>query len=302
MDKDLAGKVVVITGASSGFGKGAALEFARCGAMLALGARRDNLVEDIARECEALGVRAVPVAIDVSIPNDVEQLGRAALDGFGRLDVWVNNAGVGALGRFDAIPLDIHEQVIRTDLLGTLYGSHFAFRRFVEQRHGVLINIASELGQYTLPYYSSYSAAKHGVVGLSTAMRQELQQGDIDDVHVCVVMPSAHDTPFFDHAANYTGHEVQAPAPLHDPKEVVDAIVELARDPKNSKIVGGDGLVKIVLKKIAPAAVDKMMGSTMEKIQIEKAPPAPPSPGAVEEPMLEGTEISGGRGKGKSPL
>src|SRR5207237_2667667 len=117
----------------------------------------------------------------------------------------------------------------------TLYGSYFAYRQFVAQGSGIVINIASELGEHTVPYYSSYSAAKHGVVGLSQTLRQEIDQNGITGVHVCLVMPTAHDTPFFDHAANYTGHEVQAPSPLHDPQNVVDAIVGLARNPKDEK-------------------------------------------------------------------
>jgi short-subunit dehydrogenase len=79
-----------------------------------------------------------------------------------------------------------------------------------------------------MPYYSSYAAAKHGVIGLSDSLRQEVDQAKIKDVHVCRVMPTAHDTPFFDHAANYTGHEVRPPKPLHDPQNVVETIVRLA--------------------------------------------------------------------------
>ena len=194
------------------------------------------------------------------------------------------------------------KQVISTDLMGTLYGAYCAYRQFLRQGAGMLINIASELGEYALPYYSSYTAAKHGVVGLSTAIRQELAQNDIEHIYVWVVMPTASDTPFFDHAANYTGHEVQPPAPLHDPQEVVDAIVDLARDPENTKVVGSDGLFKIVMKKLAPAAADKAMGKTMQRIQIEKAPPGEDSRGAVEQPMREGTGVSAGREHGRSPL
>ena len=148
--------------------------------------------------------------------------------------------------------------MIATDLLGTVYGSWFAYRRFLEQGHGTLINVASELGRHTVPYYASYAAAKHGVVGLGDSLRQEIAQRGIDGVHVCTVLPTAHDTPFFDHAANYTGHAVQAPAPLHDPANVVEAIVGLARDPKDEKIVGGDGVAKVWMKRIAPRIADRM--------------------------------------------
>ena len=120
--------------------------------------------------------RALAVPTDVSRREDVERLGKQAVAEFGRIDVWINNAGVGALGPFERIPLELHEQVIRTDLLGTLYGSHVAYRQFLEQGRGTLINVSSELGRHTVPYYTSYAAAKHGVVGLGDALRQEIEQ------------------------------------------------------------------------------------------------------------------------------
>jgi short-subunit dehydrogenase len=295
MEKTLAGKVVVITGASSGFGKGAALKFAEEGASLVLAARRHELLEELAAECEAAGGRALAVQTDVSKRDEVERLAQAAIDEFGRIDVWVNNAGVGALGRFERIPLVDHEQVIATDLLGPLYGSYHAYRQFLAQGSGTLINVASELGGHTVPYYSSYAAAKHGVVGLGDSLRQEIELRDGRDIHVCTVMPAAHDTPFFDHAANYTGHEIQAPKPLHDPYDVVETIVRLARDPKDKEIVGADGVVKVLMKKLMPAAEEKMAAKSMHKTQMEKAPPAADSPNALRAPMQAGTEVSAGR-------
>src|SRR4051812_3303156 len=127
------GKVVVITGASSGFGKGAAQEFARQGARLVLAARRADLLEDLASECRNHGVEALSCPTDVSKRDQVERLAQAALDKFGRIDVWVNDAGVGALGPFERIPLEIHEQVIATNLVGTIYGSYCAYRQFLAQ-------------------------------------------------------------------------------------------------------------------------------------------------------------------------
>jgi short-subunit dehydrogenase len=295
--QELRGKVVVITGASSGFGKGAALAFAETGAALALAARRGELLEGLAEECRVVGVPAVAVVTDVSDEKQVARLAETALAQFGRIDVWINNAGVGALGRFERVPLADHAQVVATDLLGVLYGSWYAYRHFLEQGRGVLINVASELGRHSVPYYASYVAAKHGVVGLGTALQQELDQNGIEYVHVCTVMPSAHDTPFFDHAANYTGHAVEAPKPLHDPMDVVEALVRLARNPKDEEIVGADGVVKVLMKKVAPGVADKVAAHMLHKTQMEKPPPAADSPGAVRSPSPVGTEVSAGRRK-----
>ena len=288
-------KVVVITGASSGFGKGAAQEFGRQGAKLVLAARRADLLEELVTECRAQGGEAIACPTDVSKRAEVEHLAQAALDRFGRIDVWVNDAGVGALGRFERIPLEIHEQVIGTDLCGTLYGSYCAYKQFLSQGSGVLINIASELGYASVPYYTSYTASKHAVVGLSDSLRQEIQQNDIKGVHVCTIMPTAHDTPFFDHAANYTGHEITAPKPLHDPQNVVDAIVRAAGDPEDKEIVGADGKIKFALSNVLPKVAEKIGGKQMHKTQMEKPPAANDSEGAVRAPIHEGREVSGGR-------
>jgi len=263
MAQSLAGKVVVITGASSGFGKGAACRFAERGAYLVLAARRAGLLAELAEHCIVLGGRAIPQPADVSKRPEVERLAQAALREYGRIDVWINNAGVGALGRFERIPIEDHEQVVATNLFGTLYGSYYAYRQFLAQGCGVLINVSSELGGHTVPYSSSYAAAKHGVVGLGDSLRQEIAQSGANDIHVCTLMPAAHDTPFFDHAANYTGHEIQAPKPLHDPRDVVETIVRLAQDPKHR--------------------------------EMEKAPLAADSSNALRAPMREGTEVSAGR-------
>jgi short-subunit dehydrogenase len=290
-DRTLKGKVVVITGASSGFGKGAALAFAEKGANVVLAARRGDLLEELARECEGFGAKALAVQTDVGRREEVERLAEAATRTMGRIDVWVNDAGVGALGRFERIPLDVHEHVIRTNLLGTLYGSYFAYRQFLRQGAGTLINIASELGGHTVPYYTSYAATKHAVVGLSDSLRQEIEQNKLKGVHVCVVLPAAHDTPFFDHAANYTGHEVQPPRPLHDPQDVVETLVRLASDPEDREVVGADGVVKILMKHLAPALEEKMAAKYMHRTQMEKAPPAGDTPGAVAAPMPQGSGV-----------
>jgi short-subunit dehydrogenase len=294
-NEDLSGKVVVVTGASSGFGRGMAIEFARNGCSVVLAARRDDVLEEVMKQCEEVGPTAMVIATDVSNRYDVEKLASDTVAAFGRIDVWVNNAGVGALGRFEDVPLEVHAKVVETDLLGTLYGSHCAYKEMIRQKRGVLINVASELGQHTVPYFTSYAAAKHGVVGMTQALRQELSLRELPDVHVCLVFPTAHDTPFFDHAANYTGHEVQAPPPLHDPQNVVDVVIGLARNPKDEKIVGGDGVAKVLMKKLVPVVEEKLAAKQMHKTQIDKSPPAGDTPGAVLNPTDRGQEVDVGR-------
>lgn len=293
-EPNVAGKTIVITGASSGFGKGAALEFAKNGANVILAARREHLLDELAQQCESQGVRALAVPTDVSIVEDVENLAQQTLAAFGRFDVWINNAGGGALGLFEEIPLADHVKVIETDLLGTIYGSHAAMRQFKRQGNGILINVASVIGKIPAPYFSSYAAAKFGVVGLSGVLRQELEVNKIEGIRVCTVMPTSMDTPFFEHAADYTGHKVVPVPPVYEPEQVVNTLVSLVNDPRDEIAVGGAGGTGFVLMhQMFPGLVEHMMAKLTHH-EFEKAPPAPDTTGSVQEPMSAGTGISGG--------
>ncbi len=293
-DQSLKDKVVVITGASSGFGKGSALAFAKAGASVVLAARRDVLLDEVARECEASGGHALAVHTDVSVEEEVMFLAQAAVAQFGCIDVWVNNAGGGALGRFEEVPLIDHVHVIETDLIGTLYGSYFALQQFKTQGAGTLINIASVIGKVPAPYFASYAAAKHGVVGLSASIRQELEENKVKGIHVCIVEPTSFDTPFFEHAANYTGHKAVPIPPVYDPQEVIDTIVSLATHPKDEVQVGKAGTATALFHQFAPALTEKMMGKQTHAAQMEKAEPAPDTQGGLLEPTPAGTGVTGG--------
>ncbi len=126
----LSQQVIIITGASSGFGRGAALAFAAKGASVVLVARRGALLEALAVECKANGGDALAFPVDVSRREETKKVMNAAVERFGRIDTWINNAGVGAIGQFEDVPIIDHEQVLRTNLFGTLYGSYAAMQNF----------------------------------------------------------------------------------------------------------------------------------------------------------------------------
>lgn len=275
------GKSVVITGASSGFGHGTAIELAWRGACLVLAARSANTISELAQACETVGGRAIAVPTDVSNPHEVERLAQRALAECGQIDVWMNNAGVGVIGRFDVVPLQDHEQVIKTDLLGTMAGSYFALRHFRQRGEGTLINVASIIGKIPAPLYASYVAAKFGVVGFSDALRQELKSDKMEKIRVCTVLPMAHETEFFEHAANYTGHKAVPIPPTYDPKVTIDALVKLVAEPEDEVITGGQGGVFNILHHLMPTAVENMMAAKTENAQLRDAPSAPFSEGSL---------------------
>lgn len=291
MDRKLLGTTIVITGASSGFGKGCALEFAKLGASLVLASRNKELLNELVVECAKFGATSVAVTTDVADPNEVAALYQQALDCFGRIDVWINNAGAAAIGIFSEVPLGDHLKVIDVDLAGTMCGSYFAMQHFMQKGQGILINVASMIGKIPSPYYASYSAAKHAVVGLSAALRQELQELKKDRIHVCTVLPMAMDTPFFEHAANYTGKKAVPIPPLNDAQEVIDAIVDLVFTPKPEIAIGKAAGIFTGIDAILPGASEALMAKNTHKAQIDQAPPAPITKGNLENPSKNGTGI-----------
>jgi short-subunit dehydrogenase len=270
------------------------LKFAEAGAKLVLGTRRKRLLKDLATQCRELGVEALAVEADVSDSSDVEELAKRAVSEFGAIDVWINNAGVGTITRFDEAPLDEHEQVIKTNLLGTVYGSYFALKQFREQGGGVLINVGSFAGKVALPYFSSYAASKFGVRGLGMALREEMEQNDERDIHVCTVMPVSMDTPFFEHAANHTGKPVRPIPPVYDPQEVIDTIFEVAQNPQDEVVVGGSGKLGSVGERLSPKLMAKRMAKQTHKSQMNQKETADDSSGSVFRPMKGGTDVRGG--------
>lgn len=242
--RDLTDMSVVITGASSGIGRATAMAFAERGASLTLASRRRGRLAELAQECLRAGGEAQFIETDVADPVATRALAQAAARRYGKIDVWVNDAGIGAVGRFTDTPVEAHDQVIRTNLMGTLHGAHAALPVFQRQGHGVLINVISFGAFIGTPLGASYTASKFGMRGLSESLRAELQ--DYPDVHVCDIYPGFVDTPGVQHAANYTGHELH-PTPPDRPEEVAEAIVRVALRPRDKTSVGA-------LAKLAPLA------------------------------------------------
>jgi short-subunit dehydrogenase len=251
MPRPLEESVVAITGASSGIGRAAALRLARRGVALALCARSSKGLLTVARECEAAGAREVlATPLDVGEEAAVEAFAAEAVERFGRIDVWVNNAGVIAYGEFAEIPSDVFRRVIETNLMGQVHGARVALRCFRAEGSGVLINMSSVWGRVSTPQVSPYVVSKNAVRALSECLRGELA-GE-EDIHVTTMAPQAVDTPIFDHAANYSGHRIRPVPPILSVEEVAAGIEACAESPKREVNYGRAGRLLEVLYALTP--------------------------------------------------
>jgi NAD(P)-dependent dehydrogenase (short-subunit alcohol dehydrogenase family) len=290
-NRSLQDAVVVITGASSGIGRAAALAFAERGAHVVVAARRQDPLDMLVMECErATGRTALAVPTDVADETSVRNLARQAVERLGRIDVWVNNAGVYAAGRFEDTPSDVFERVIDVNLLGCVHGARAALPHLRRQR-GVLINTASVDSAATFPYFTAYVASKWAVRGFSASLRQEMR-GVVD---VCTILPAAIDTPLFQHAANYMGLKMKALNPTYDPEQVAAAMVRCAeRGGPREVIVGTAGKLLALQYTLAPGLSERIFTREVQVDHFEADHPTPATSGNVLNPMAEGLGASGG--------
>lgn len=259
MKSSLSGKNIVITGASSGIGKTTALALAAEGANLILAARRELILEDVAMQCQKLGVIANFYKTDVTILDDVNNLFEFALEQLGSIDIWINNAGVGAVGEFIKTPMEAHEQVIKTNLIGYMHGAYVALPYFKDQGSGILINNIS-LGAFVpTPFASAYAASKFGLRGFTEAIRAEMS--DQKNIHICDVFPAFIDTPGFENSANFIGKKLKPLPPVYDAQKVADAVISLCKTPKDKIMVGNSGRVAKAVHAVTP----KLLGVVMAK-------------------------------------
>lgn len=297
-------RVVVITGASSGIGRATALRFSREGARVVLASRRERALRDLARECEAQGApRALAVPTDTTDPDAVEALAAAATGAFGRIDVWVNNAAVSVFAPFLEMPLDDFRRVIDVDLLGYVYGARSALAVMVTQGTGVLINVSSIVGEVPQPYTAPYGMSKAAVRALGVSLRSELRLQKRKGISVSTVMPATIDTPFFRHAANYTGRGVLAMPPVYSAEKVARTIVNLANTPRNEVAVGAAAKAMVRQHRRTPTAVETQMALQVEKSHLSRRHDVGHTTGTLYEPVADPSDAEvGGGWKGRERL
>jgi NAD(P)-dependent dehydrogenase (short-subunit alcohol dehydrogenase family) len=292
MNTELNQCVAVITGASSGIGRATALRFAREGATLVVTARREPELQSLVSECEGLGARAMEIPCDVSDEESVRLLAQAAIESHGRIDVWVNDAAVSALGRFEETPADVFRRIIDTNFFGYVNGMRAVLPHFRERGRGTLINVASIAGRTGQPYASAYAASKAAIISLTESVRMEHKQ-DSPEIHLCTIVPATIDTPLFQHAANFMGKMVKAMPPVYSPEDVAEAIVECARNPRDEVTIGNSAHLFRWMKKVAPSFFESMMALQVEKEHFAEQPSGDTA-GNVFEPVPWGSGVTGG--------
>lgn len=234
---ELKGKVVLITGASSGFGMDAAFLFARAGCRVVLAARRIDRLQELAAQIQEEGGEAFAVPVDVADPNEIEIMVDTVLDLYGHIDILFNNAGFGRLGWYENLSpeRDIETQ-IAVNLMGLIRVTHAVLPGMLKSRSGHIINMSSVAGWIAPPTYTIYSASKYGVRGFTDALRREVEPFGVD---VSGIYPGPARTEFGQHMGHHPmqGSTLRRYFRSMDSMEVAERVVKLAKHPRRAVIM-----------------------------------------------------------------
>jgi len=291
-------RTVVITGASSGAGRAMATVFAQNGDKLVISSRNLDALTSLAEECELFGAEVLTIEADVSDYKQVINLAAAA-DNFGPgIDIWINNAGVLAIGEFDVTPMEVSEQVLRTNLLGYMNGAHAVLPYLKKQGSGIIINNISIGGFLPVPYGVAYSASKFGLKGFSAALKTELSR--YPNIYICDAFPPFLDTPGIQHAANYTGKSLKPAPPVYDPMRFAQSILKLSKQPKPQTMIGSTSILLRLSYAIFPAITRGIAGAVIRNY-LKSAPDIEKTNGNIFSPLPFGNAIHGGWGMPGKP-
>jgi short-subunit dehydrogenase len=252
--KPLHQQVMVITGASSGIGLATARAASKKGARLVLASRNEQALAKITAQLNAAGGQATYVVADVGSREDVKQIAAAALEHYGQINTWVNDAGVSIYGKLEQVSEEDSRRLFDTNFWGVVSGSVIA-ANLMKSRGGAIINLGSELSDLGIPLQGMYAASKHAVKGFTDSLRMELEE-EKAPISVTLIKPAGINTPYPQHAKNYTDHELTLPPPVYAPEEVANAILYAAENPKRDIYIGSGSKIMSSMNKYAPGVVD----------------------------------------------
>ena len=252
-------KVVAITGAGSGIGLAAALEYARHGWKVGLIGRGSEALSDASRQVAAAGGMPHVALADVADGAALEAAANATEAALGPIDVWINNAGIGFYGKFTDVPDDAFRRVIDVNLHGTVNGTRIALARMKPRDRGTIIQVLSAISYRGVPLQSAYSTTKYGLRGFTEAVRAELVN-DRSAVHVTMVHPPAVNTPFYSHAGSVMDEAPRPPPPVYQPEILGEAIYMAGTQQRREWRVTGETVGFSIANKIAPGLLDQLSG------------------------------------------
>jgi short-subunit dehydrogenase len=290
--KPVRDQVIVITGASSGIGLVTARLAAKRGARVVLTARNEEALNTLARQIGQRSRRtAVAVAADVADERALRRVADEAVRSFGRIDTWVNIAGVSIYGRALDVSLEDQRRLFETNFWGVVNGSRMAVEHLREQG-GALINVGSALSDVAVPLQAACSASKHAVKGYTDALRMEVEHDRLP-IAVTLVKPYGIDTPYLRHAKNYLPNEPAYPPPVYAPGMVAETILYCAEHPVRDVFAGGGGKVASAAGYYAPRLMDHVMAAMMFDLQQGEAPEHDRSKNSLYGPTSELKERGG---------
>jgi NAD(P)-dependent dehydrogenase (short-subunit alcohol dehydrogenase family) len=268
--KRLEDQVMVITGGTSGIGLATAKRAAARGARVVLCSRNEPELRDTVSAIQEQGGTARSVVADVATQEDLERLAATAIEEFGTIDTWVNNAGVSFYGNLMEVAIEDMRRLFEVNFWGTVYGARAAVSR-LRGSGGALINIGSVVSDRAIPLQGAYSASKHAVKGFTDALRMELD-AEGAPISVTLIKPSTIDTPYFQHAKNYMTVEPKPPAPVYAPEVVANAVLRAAEHPVRDITIGGGARLITALGSALPRLTDFYMERAMFDSQRSDVP------------------------------
>jgi short-subunit dehydrogenase len=256
-------------------------------------ARDAATLETVARECRERGGSASVAVADVTDEDAVRAAARRAVAEHGRLDVWVNNAGVVMFATLAQTRMADLRRLLDVNVVGMAVGAQVAMEHFRATGRGVVVNVASAVTGGPQPYTGAYVASKHAVRALSGSLRQEVRLEKLRGVSVCTVLPATTDTPIFANAANRTGRAVRVMPPVYPPEEVAQAVVRCVDRPKAEVYAGGSGRGLAVARRLAPGLVESFLALAVHRLHLAQGVPSPGGDGNLHA-VSAGHDLHGG--------